>query len=186
MAIPPNCDAAERIVESTIFCVPRPLNIMHRPHCTGSRCLQRMLCVPQPHTLRLVGFEGRRPQLITSFMLLPGIYSCPRITSTMTAWSRYRGPGNRPILSFPVSGLQEGMLCLLVRNSPMQLNPLTSVTKTIERNFKLQWNFKNKFSLPFWHVNVLYFVLRVPLGKSWARCQEYAYVIGRYGNGLRT
>jgi hypothetical protein len=38
----------------------------------------------------------------------------------------------------------------------------------------------------FWRVNVLYFVLRVPLGKSLARCQEYAYVIGRYGNGLRT
>jgi hypothetical protein len=38
----------------------------------------------------------------------------------------------------------------------------------------------------FWRVNVLYFVLRVPLGKSWARCQEYAYVICRYGNGLRT
>jgi hypothetical protein len=38
----------------------------------------------------------------------------------------------------------------------------------------------------FWRVNVLYFVLRVPLGKSWVRCQDYAYVIGRYGNGLRT
>jgi hypothetical protein len=42
------------------------------------------------------------------------------------------------------------------------------------------------FNEAFWRVNVLYFVLRLPLGKSWARCQEYAYVIGRYGNGLRT
>ena len=125
MAIPPNCGAAERIVESTILCVPRPLNITHRPDCTSSRCLQRTLCVPQPHTLRLVGFEGRRPQLITSYMLLPGIYSCPRITSTTAAWSRHRGPGNRPVLSFPVSGLQEGMFCLFVRNSHMELHPLS-------------------------------------------------------------
>jgi len=134
MAIPLNSDAAERIVESTVLCVPRPLNIMHRPDCTSSRCLERTLCVPQPHTLRLVRFEGRRPQLITSFMMLPGVYSCPRITSTMAACSRYRGTGNRPMSSFPASDLQEGTFCLFVRNSRMELYPLTSVTKTREQN----------------------------------------------------
>jgi len=82
--------------------------------------------LPQPHSLRLVGFEGRRPQLITSFMLLPGIYSCPRITSTMAAWSRYRGTGNRPMPSFPVSDLHEGTFCLFVRNSRMVSYPLTN------------------------------------------------------------
>jgi hypothetical protein len=51
--------------------------------------------------------------------------------------------------SFPVSGLQEGMFCLAVRNSRMELYRLTSVMKTMERNFKLQWNFKKNFSLPF-------------------------------------
>jgi hypothetical protein len=36
-------------------------------------------------------------------MLLADFYSCPRrIASMMAAWSPYRGPGNRPMLSFPV------------------------------------------------------------------------------------
>ena len=58
MPIVPNCDTGERIVESTVVRVARPLNI--RPDCTSSRCLKRMLYAFQPHTPRLIGFEGRR------------------------------------------------------------------------------------------------------------------------------